>query len=248
MKKREKEFKHWFGPLKLYLADVEEIVGILGTNGRTVEISNSKYTFDDVKDLANANQESLNELVIESSIKGELGYPKETIRLWLAPTSATLSTSSRELTTLGVCSRVVAVVQNREKRFRQFFHPKWVEQILVNVLLAVAVYSLKLGWYGSVLQLGFILWIVISFYNSIWRHSIVILKHEHQHSTFWTRNRETMFTAVVTSVLTLPTGLISGYMIAKITEKPAESAASHPATSQPATSQPSATSQATIRP
>ena len=201
MKKLVTSYSISLPQLKLYLDDVEEIVGYLAEVSEGVRLSSREYQFEDVSDLMNLEAKKILELNINSY--------SPYIAVDLSPTGARVYISEDSAESRGVLDKIAKLCLDRRRIVAAFMSRKvWLAPLLAYPFLLASLVLLSnsskdllriaLGLGGVAIML---IWIAVSYTVDLRRYSIVVLSRSSEQKSFISRNSDAIVLALISALV-----------------------------------------------
>lgn len=202
MKKLAKQLSESLPPVKLFLDDIEKIVEIAGELSKEIELSTDEYSFANVNDLSQLQQEELTALNVH------IYY----FDLWLnfTPSYVSLSVQGNTATHIGVFQEIKNFIQSRRRKFLTAYKNVliWILGLIgLGVVIAAPILHIRglllIGVFATVIII--IALNILYYYITHRRYSIIILKRRIEQPSFLKRNKDkiilSLFSAVIGAIL-----------------------------------------------
>jgi hypothetical protein len=203
MKKITKGWSKDYGSLKVFRDDIEEIAGIITSEGgweNKLEIRTDLSVLDNISELKNVKGNYLRRLEFT------VGYGF--LDLDLTPKWASLKVSNSDDTKLmGIATRIDTILQKR-CRLLGYLNNKMgfvLSGLLWGIVLSFPTYNKIFVWFPTVLPIIALLAIldtVCIWY--LWSHvSTICLYYSHEKSNFFSRNKDAIMVSAITAVFSV---------------------------------------------
>lgn len=198
MKKVAQAYSEYLKPARVYLDDLEEIVGILRETCDEVIIQAGDCLLDDLNELGQLRKEVLHDLKISGS-QPDVSVDMRHSQIWLyisedTPKSRGLFEKIKEI--LVRCKRPFAgLLQNT------FLMGTALAFTFCGIICAIVVKSCFLIVCFAFLFSLSILWNVYGFQERSNRYTIVVLKHRIDNPNFLGRNRDKIILMIISAFL-----------------------------------------------
>lgn len=204
MEKRKKSIFEKLPPARLFLDDINEIVGIFKEISNDVEIETEDYKLEDVSEMRNLNSDYINELMITSH------QPYLTLRF--EPYKAYFHSSEDTLIVRGALEKIRKIFSTKPNRLLNFYN-NYIIKIIYNLLPIISGGMLGYGFisisenknYYIFIYTGILL-LLITLATSWQRaslrnkYSVIYLFNEKDRKSFWKRNQDSIISGIIGSL------------------------------------------------
>lgn len=203
-------------PVRLYRGDVENLIDILTNSGLNVVISDSEFTYDDLDELRAHRGTEIKELKIDGADPESNGTRRVSVKL-SNHKDAYLSLYGRRPPLESCWHRLRDFLTARRRWHQKILNPwfAWVLVIfagLAGELLEQAFPSRADSAHALAYGIAIAFWASCLYFARA--YPVVLLDRQHEHESFWRRNRDkitlTFIGAVIGSIVTLAVRAIWG--------------------------------------
>ena len=216
MKRKEKPSSVEIPPVRLFLEDLEEIEEVYKKYCKELKIETEDFEFDSVEELKNIGKDKLNSLSFNSH--------DPYISVNFSPSNARIYSSEPDPKSVGI----VAILKNiLDKRLTPLRHliSKWV-LIILNILLFISVMAFLILKdlnenmnIIAIIPLSFfifwILWMMWGWRFDIKKHSVIYLKNRSSKKNFFSRKKDDIILAIISSIFGCLLTLLVIYLTGK---------------------------------
>jgi len=220
MKKRKKNLEYSFGPLVLYLDDLETIEQHLKEPGWKVEIETENYVFETVKELkkqlVEKEQKSyLTELCFDVTAQKEEDFLANPIgRLWFSPTlHSHLNFEKDNTESSGILFKIQTLLEKKKRKFvlNYKYTPvfMFLGFVFSGVLIPLFLDKDFVQQLPAVVIVIYLVFMAFFWFWFIWsmrineKESVLIILKRKEQSSFWQRNKEEILKGVIISGLSI---------------------------------------------
>lgn len=201
MKKVNKPISKQMPPVRLYLDDIESIYQAFKKTNKEIEIRTENYQVDDIKQLKEIGINKIYDLTMYARFSGD--------RVLFKPSYTEVYFLYDTLENRGICSEIIEILENRKVKLGRFLSSIWA--FYLNLLLAAILCFSALNFYTEEsyvyfgVFLGFltlsIISIILLYRLDNKRHSCILLVEKKEETSFWKRNKDTIWIVVITAII-----------------------------------------------
>jgi len=212
MKKKNSGCNVSMPPAVLYLDDIEAIISLLAN--RQFSLSNSEYTFENIKDLQDLDVSYITDLTIS------IDWDKTTrAYIFFSQTHTTFNCYSDALDVAGLGEKIKSIITKKQRSwFPRAFMGNAHTFGIPNFVLLFATSWILISTKQSCLNMIGLFLLILSiciFYFNNYRYSIIIPKYRKQVPSFFERNKDQLLTAGVCSVGGTIIGALLNHFLSK---------------------------------
>lgn len=216
----KKEYDKEFGPVRLFKEDLIDIIILFKKSYKFIKITIDEYKIQDESSLdlviSKINKDSTNELYIGGS---DRDYGND-IYLRLGKHSASITViDQKDSKSRGVLDQVAIIISKRENKILKFIGNFKVLGLTTFVVILISILNFFNDYLGNItLILGFIplIMVLISFYLTYNKHSLIYFFNSKEKNNFWKKNAETIMVSVLATIIG---GSIVGIIVYYVTNR-----------------------------
>lgn len=203
MKKKETPHLSFHGPcVKLSRDDLEEVFHILSSTCEEVQVSDDNYIYESLEEMESRQGKKIRSIILKGYrpyINFEISGKIRHVHLY----------TSGEEKTMAPYIKITSLLERRKRKVLHFLFSTGMPALYVPALVAIASY---IGSLSPKFNRGYIKWPTVAFivitlmaFNIlVWQgtFSQIRLSRAAEYQSFWERNRDTIFVAVITALIT----------------------------------------------
>lgn len=198
MKKIIQSYGEHIAPVRVYLDDIQEIIGILRDSCEEVLIQTSNNQLDNVDELVSLRKDMLHDL----KIYGRRPY----ISIDMEPNQIWLFVSEDTPESRGLFEKVKVVLLKCTRPFTWLLHSSFLNGIAWPLTILGAVLSWRMNSnlltaFFAILFLLCVLWVVYGYYDRFNRYTVVVPRHRIDSPNFLKRNTDKIVLAIISALI-----------------------------------------------
>jgi len=178
-------------------ADLEEILQLFNSIAENVKISDDEFEYDSIAELESKRGQTIRRLTIESE------SPSFSLTITKADTQ--LSRKGGATSVLAPYTQIRDLLKQRRRLFfHSFFNPFSALIILFGTIVVIVFFGAHMPVFMAFpLALVLVTPIILAPMHMSGAFTKILLVNRHEQQSFWTRNKDKIFLAIIVALITL---------------------------------------------